>query len=157
MVTIAAPNPAGAKEISRYWKRSMTNDPATNYYLAKVTLPLGNPDADLLRAVLVSLVAKKWCSGVRLDKAASNRFMKDNGYYAIKGKRRFEAEFLAKNNLIFITEVDIAHLCAGLDFLFGPTGKLSPGLLKFKNTKLRYTADYHGGYARLPELPKPKS
>jgi hypothetical protein len=148
---------AHADDIPNSWKRTMTNDPSTNYFLARVVVPLGNKDAELLRTVILSLVAIRYCKDVHVDDTVAQPFLTQNGYYTLRGKKWSDAQFAARDNLRNVTHREIAHLCAGLDYLFGPKGKMAPHLLIFGTTGPKYPFDPRNQYISLPELPKPKS
>lgn len=144
-------------EIPGSWKRTMTNDPSTNYFLAKITKPLGSKDAELLRTVIVSLVAIKFCKGVSVNDAVAKPFLKANGYYEIRGKAWSDAQFLAKDGLHSFTHRELAHLCVGLNYLFGPSGAMASNLVTFKATEPKYPYNPANPYPKIPELPQPKS
>ena len=148
---VALANAAFSSEVPESWKHSMTDDPATNYYLAKVTLPLNNRDAELLRTVYVTKLALYFCSGVKINARIANKYLSDHAFYKLKGKAWSEAEFLVRDNLRGTTEREIAHLCAGLDYMFGHKGTIAADLLKLKNPRLaHYSDDSSAPYIGMP-------
>ncbi|CAN7217426.1 hypothetical protein [Rhizobium sp. LjRoot254] len=132
----------------------MTNDPSTNYFLAQITSPLVNKDAELVRALLVSVLAVRGCDGITIDQKAQQRFLAENGFFALKGKRWSDAEFQARNSLRGTTDREIAHLCSGIEYLFGKNGVMGPGLFKIGVAKPNHY-DPANPYFHLPTLPEP--
>jgi hypothetical protein len=140
-----------------FWRKTMTNDPATNIYLAKFTRSLGNPAAEALRNVMLSLVIGHLCEGSSVNKQVANAYLRQTGYFALKGKAWDDASFLAQSEFSYFDVRALAHLCAGADYLFGKYGKLATNLLTSGSGEPKFPYDPANPYIQVPPLPKPKS
>jgi hypothetical protein len=143
---------ATAEEMPAFWKKSMTNDPATNYYVTQAMKPLDNPDAQTLRVVKLANALGNLCSGAQLNKKALFSYMTETGFADIKGKAYNEAAFLADSTFRYFDYRALAHLCAGSAYLFGPKGQLAPGLLKIGKGKPKASYDSSNPFVSLPPL-----
>ncbi len=148
---IACAGLAAADEMPASWKKSMTGDPAKNHYVAEALKPLANPDAQTLRVVKLADTLARLCSGAALDKKALYAFMTEARFAEIKGKAYNEAAFLADSSFRYFDYRALAHLCAGSATLFGPQGRLAPGVLK--PGKGRPTASYDPDNPLVPLPP----
>jgi len=131
------------------WAKSMTNDPATNSYLARVEKLLLVRDAETMRIVTLVRLLGKECRGASVNKKALAAFMKEANYSGIKGKAYEQAVFLTEHSLKYFDYRMLAHLCAGSDYLFGPEGRLAAGLLKPGKGKPRASYDPNNPYLRV--------
>ncbi|GAA3113433.1 hypothetical protein GCM10010520_66950 [Rhizobium viscosum] len=127
---LASLGSATAEDLPASWKKSMTNDPATNHYVAQAMKPLDNPDAQTLRVVKLANSLATLCSGASLNKKALYAYMTETRFAEIMGKAYNEAAFLADSSFRYFDYRALAHLCAGSAYLFGPDGHLAQGLLK---------------------------
>ena len=143
---------ATAAELPSSWKKSMTNDPAANYYVAQAMKPLDNPDAQTLRVVKLASSLATLCSGASLNKKALYAYMAETRFAEIKGKAYNEAAFLADSTFRYFDYRALAHLCAGSAYLFGPNGHLAPGLLKAGKGKPKMSYDPDNPFITLPPL-----
>jgi len=143
---------ATAEEMPAFWKKSMTNDPATNYYVKQAMKPLDNPDAQTLRVVKLANALGNLCSGAQLNKKALFSYMTETGFADIKGRAYNEAAFLADSTFRYFDYRALAHLCAGSAYLFGPKGQLAPGLLKTGKGKPKASYDSSNPFVSLPPL-----
>lgn len=150
-VTVSAGS-SMAEEVPASWKKSMTGDPATNYYLAQAMKPLANPDAQTLRVVKLANTLSNLCSGASLDKKALYAYMTETRFADIKGNAYNEAAFLADSTFRYFDYRSLAHLCAGGAYLFGPEGHLAPGLLKAGRSKPKMSYDSQNPFIPLPPL-----
>jgi len=149
---LVSPGPAAAEEVPAFWKKSMTNDPATNHYVAEAMKPLDNPDAQTLRVVKLANSLATLCSGASLNKKALYAYMTETRFAEIKGTAYNEAAFLADSTFRYFDYRALAHLCAGSAYLFGPKGHLAPGLLKPGKGKPKASYDPDNAFITLPPL-----
>lgn len=140
-----------------FWRKSMTNDPATNVYLVKFTRSLDNPAAETLRNVMLSLAVGHLCEGASVNKQVANAYLLQTGYFSLKGKAWDDASFLAQREFAYFDVRALAHLCAGADYLFGEHGKLAKDLLTPGSGEPKFPYDPANPYIQVPPLPKPKS
>ncbi|WP_287179864.1 hypothetical protein [Mesorhizobium sp.] len=52
-----------------FWRKSMTNDPSTNYFLKKNSIPLDDPAATAVRNIMLARVIGAECQWSKLNKA----------------------------------------------------------------------------------------
>ncbi|WP_225039676.1 hypothetical protein WGT02_14200 [Rhizobium sp. T1470] len=132
----------------------MTNDPASNLYLAKFTRRLNTPEAGLLRTVILSLMAGHACKGSATDEGAGIAFLKQNGYFDLRGKAWDDANFLAQTEFKQFDYRELAHLCAGIDYLFGNDGIIARNVVSKGLGEPSFPYDPNNPYIRVPGLPK---
>lgn len=116
--------------IPQWWNKTLTDDPATNPRLADIIEPLTSKDAQAVRILKLSIIIETWCNGVIINNAARDGFLKKSRLRDITSDAFNDAVFLADNDLRRIDFRALAHLCAGSNYLFGPTGHLIPQLFK---------------------------
>ena len=145
-----------AAKFPSYWQKTMTNDPATNYFVAQSMKPLGSSDAQTLRVVQLASVAGTQCRGAALNSKAMRAYKKSKGYAGIKGKAYDDAAFLADDSFKYFNFGALAHLCAGTDYLFGPEGHLAPGLVRAGKGVPIASYDPQNPYVRLKQLKRPQ-
>lgn len=155
LITALSAVGAAAEALPSYWRKTMTNDPSTNFYLAQALRPLANKDAETLRVLQLSLVAGNLCLGATLDKRVGDDYLRRAGYYHISGKAWDDAVFLAHDWFKYFDYQSLAHLCAGIDYIFGPDGKLVPNLIKPGKGVPKASYEPQNVYLRLPPLRKP--
>ena len=140
----------------QYWHKTMTNDPATNFYLQKFSKSLGSPAADTLRNVMLSLTLSHYCGGnLALNPDASNTYLATSGYFSIKGKAWDDASFIAAHEFNDFDYRAVAHLCGGISYLFGKQGILIKNLLSPGTGEPKTAYDSANPYIRVPALKKP--
>lgn len=150
--TISSVGLASGEQMPASWTKSMTNDPATNYYLAQAMKPLDNPDAQTLRVVKLANTLATLCSGAALNKKALYAYMTETHFAEIKGRAYNEAAFLADSTFRYFDYRALAHLCAGSAYLFGPEGHLAKGLLKSGKGKPKAGYDADNPFVPLPPI-----
>ena len=143
-----------AAPIPEFWKKSMTDDPATNYYVSQALKPLPTQDAQTLRVVYLADLLGHACRGASVNKKALNAFKKSSGYSAITGKAYDEAAFLVDDSVKYVDYRALAHLCAGTGYLFGPQGHLAFGLVKPGVGRPVMSYDPNNPYIRLKSVRK---
>jgi len=147
---------AAAEDFPGYWRKTMTNDPSTNFYLAQALKPLPNKDAETIRVLRLSLIAGNLCLGASINTRTGEAFLQQAGYDRLRGKAWDEAAFLANDWFKHFNYRSLAHLCAGIDYIFGPEGKLAPNLVKPGKGEPKGSYDpLDSYYMRLPPLRKP--
>ena len=155
IMTVSPAVGAGAEDLPAYWRKTMTNDPSTNFYLAQTLKPLSNKDAETIRVLRLSLIAGNLCLGAAVDRRTGEAYLQRAGYDRIRGKTWDEAAFLADDWFKYFNYRSLAHLCAGIDYIFGPKGKLVPNLVKAGKGEPKGPYDPQNPYLRLPPLRKP--
>ncbi|MCH4546548.1 hypothetical protein G9X68_11760 [Rhizobium sp. WYCCWR 11279] len=155
LISASSADGAVAEEIPAYWRKTMTNNPKTNFYLAEALKPLPNKDAETLKVLRLSLIAGNLCLDAAIDRRAGEAFLQRAGYGRIRGKAWDEAAFLANDWFKYFNYRSLAHLCAGIDYIFGREGKLVPNLVKPGKGEPKGTYDPQNPYLRLPPLRKP--
>jgi hypothetical protein len=145
---------SGAAQLPSYWRKSMTNDPATNYYVAQSMKPLASVDAQTLRVVQLAGIAGGQCKGAAVNAKALQAYKAKAGYSKLKGKAYEDAAFLADDSFKYFDYQSLAHLCAGSGYLFGPEGHLAAGLVKTGKGGPKAPYDGENPYLRLPSLMK---
>ncbi|OBY04179.1 hypothetical protein BAE36_27215 [Rhizobium leguminosarum bv. trifolii] len=157
LVVMSAPSAVGAapESFPAYWRKTMTNDPSTNFYLAETLKPLPNKDAETLKVLRLSLIAGNLCLGAAVDRRTGEAYLQRAGYDRLRGKAWDEAAFLADDWFKYFNYRSLAHLCAGIDYIFGPEGKLVPNLVKPGMGEPKESYDPQNPYLRLPPLRKP--
>lgn len=146
---------AGQK-FPEYWRKTMVNDPAKNMYLRKFSEPLGNPDADTLRNVTLSIVIRDACEGdLAFNQAAADEYLARSGFFKLKGKAWDNASFLSASEFNGLDYRAVAHLCAGIDYLFGNQGVLIKDLFSPGSGEPKRSYDSANPYFRVGPLKKP--
>ncbi|MGO7388788.1 hypothetical protein ACCT20_36945, partial [Rhizobium ruizarguesonis] len=77
-------------------------------------------------------------------------FLQRAGYSRLRGRTWDEAVFLADDWFKYFNYRSLAHLCAGIDYIFGPEGKLVPNLVKPGKGEPKASYDPQNPYLRLP-------
>jgi hypothetical protein len=144
----------GAAQLPSYWRKSMTNDPATNYFVAQSMKPLASADAQALRIVKLAGIAGGQCKGSAVNRKALQAYKIQVGYSKIKGKAYDDAAFLADDSFKYFDYGALAHLCAGTDYLFGPDGHLAPGVVRPGKGLPKASYDPRNPYVRVSPLMK---
>lgn len=156
IMTVSPAVGAGAEDLPAYWRKTMTNDPSTNFYLAQTLKPLSNKDAETISVLRLSLIAGNLCLGASINTRTGEAFLQQAGYDRLRGKAWDEAAFLANDWFKHFNYRSLAHLCAGIDYIFGPEGKLAHNLVKpGKGEPKGSYAPLNSYYMRLPPLRKP--
>ncbi|WP_244489925.1 hypothetical protein [Rhizobium sp. Leaf391] len=78
--------------------------------------------------------------------------MKRVRYSKIKGKAVEDAAFLAEGRFRYFDYRTLAHLCAGIDYLFGPEGQLVPRLIKTGTGEPKVSYDPNNPYIPMIKL-----
>lgn len=146
-----------AAEMPAAWRKTMTNDPSTNHYLAEALKPLGSKDAETLRIFKLSMVLGNMCVGARINTDVGGAYMAAAGYSRITGKAYDDAAFLADDRFKYFDYRKLAHLCAGSNYLFGPEGHLIKGLIVGNTGEPKGSYDPDNPYLKLPPLAKQHS
>lgn len=141
-----------ADEIPVFWRKTMTNDPSTNWYLSEAMKRLPNADAEILRVYKLGGVVGSMCAGARINKALGKAYLKVSGYGKITGKRYKDAAFLADQRFWLFDYRALAHLCAGSDYMFGPQGHLLPNLISGNKGEPEISYNPDNGYLILPSI-----
>lgn len=142
---------SSAEDLPAFWAKSMTNDPATNYYVAQSMKPLASADAQILRVYMLAMIAGKFCSGASVNKAGIDAYLLMVNA-TLKEETYNDAAFLADDSFKYFDYRALAHLCAGSDYLFGPEGHLAAGLVRSGDGKPRMLRDPKNQFIRLPPL-----
>ncbi|WP_286181740.1 hypothetical protein [Rhizobium sp. ICMP 5592] len=141
-----------AADIPSFWRKTMTNDPATNWYLSEVMKPLTNRDAEVLRVQDLGGIVGNLCAGAILNRSVGENFMKHSGNSKLSSNAYKEAVFLADDQFKYFDYRALAHLCAGSDYLFGSQGHLIPNLISGAKEKPKFAYDPDNSYIRLASI-----
>jgi hypothetical protein len=66
------------------WRKSMTNDPGTNYFLNRHSTSLSDPASTAIRNIMLARVVASECQSARLNKAKVKAY-RDSGRLALAG------------------------------------------------------------------------
>lgn len=105
--------------------RQMTNDPDTNPTLAKFAEKLGDPAAEAEKVVKLAQEISQTCIGSHLNAGVLQKYQAVH-LSNLNSNHSKNAEFQAQRLFTNMTYVDVAELCAGVDYLFGAKGTLLP-------------------------------
>jgi len=103
----------------------MTNDPKTNPALATFSEPLDDPIAEALKIVKLAGLMAGNCIGSKINSPLVRSFIKEKLSGLSKDKIE-DSRFKADHTFQGMDFVDLAQLCAGIDYMFGPSGRLLP-------------------------------
>ncbi|WP_292260407.1 hypothetical protein [Mesorhizobium sp.] len=133
------------------WRKSMTNDPGTNYFLNKYSASLNDPASTAIRNIMLARVVGSECQSSRLSKAKVRAY-RDSMLGSLSSDALKAAAFAAGSELRNFDYETLAHLCAGIDYQFGPKGVLIAGAVSSGKGEPRYSYDQRNPYIRLPDF-----
>ncbi|MDE2116124.1 MAG: hypothetical protein KGJ29_14800, partial [Hyphomicrobiales bacterium] len=112
------------------WKKTMTNDPKTNPVLDSFLEKMTDPLAENIRVLKLIKIMGRNCNATTINFIAlSNlevKHIQNHSPDEIK-----DAELLAGMKFNYMTYQTVIHLCAGIQYMFGPKGALiKNGLLR---------------------------
>ncbi len=134
-----------------FWKKSMVNDPAVNFPLKTFSQPLSNPVSEYIKNIMLANLLSSECTGAVIDKKIEKQLRKNVRASQLKGKAWDDAMFLANSQFTSFNFQTLAHLCAGIDHLYGPEGVLEKNLMRPGKGEPRHSYDPANPYLR----PKP--
>ncbi|MBZ9891374.1 hypothetical protein LB559_25935 [Mesorhizobium sp. BR1-1-3] len=140
-----------AEKFPPFWRKAMTNDPSTNYFLKKYSAPLDDPAGTAVRNIMLARVVGAECQASRLNKAKIKAY-RDRMIGPLTPEQLKTAAFEGGSALRSFNYQDLAHLCAGIDYQFGPKGVLIPGAVLAGKGEPKYPFDPRNPYFRLPEF-----
>ncbi len=140
-----------ADKFPPFWLKSMTNDPATNYPLKKYSASLSDPASTAIRNIMLARVVASECQSARLSKARVNAY-RDSMLGSLSPDEMKAASFMAGSELRSFNYEVLAHLCAGIDYQFGPKGVLIAGAVSPGKGEPRYPYDPNRPYFHLPDF-----
>lgn len=140
-----------ADKVPPTWRKSMTNDPGTNYFLSKNSASLGDPASTAIRNIMLARVVASECQSARLNKARLKAY-RDRMLGSLSPDAMKTAAFTAGSELRSFDYETLAHLCAGIDYQFGPKGVLIAGAVSPGKGEPRYRYDPSIPYIRLPDF-----
>src|SRR5882724_3741072 len=83
MLCLVAPSLAVADEkFPQIWRKTMTNDPSTNYDLGKFSAPLKTPLAGAARNMVLARVLGRACEGAAINKTVLRAYIQKSGINA---------------------------------------------------------------------------
>ena len=145
-----------AEKFPAAWRKTMTNDPATNFYLAKYTVDLAEPLQTAQRNFIIAKLVGSLCSGARIDKGNLRKYLARTGVEAAPLAVRRAAYDTARMTFNGFDYRTLAHLCAAVDFMFGRDGKLVPGAGKAGKGEPKVAYDPQNPYFMVESLvPRP--
>ena len=133
------------------WRKSMTNDPGTNYFLKKYSTPLSDPASTAIRNIMLARTVASECQSAQLSKAKVNAY-RDSILGSLSPETMKAATFGASSELRNFDYEALAHLCAGIDYQFGPKGVLIAGAVSPGKGEPRYRYDQRNPYIQLPDF-----
>lgn len=140
-----------ADKFPPFWRKSMTNDPSTNYFLKKYSIPLDDPAATAVRNIMLARVIGAECQWSKLNKAKVKAY-RDRVIEPLTPEQLKAAAFEGGSALRSFNYQDLAHLCAGIDYQFGPKGVLIAGAISTGKGEPKYPVDPRNPYFRLPDF-----
>jgi hypothetical protein len=140
-----------ADKFPPFWRKSMTNDPSTNYFLKKYSIPLDDPAATAVRNIMLARVIGAECQWSKLNKAKVKAY-RDRVIEPLTPEQLKAAAFEGGSALRSFNYQDLAHLCAGIDYQFGPKGVLIAGAISTGKGEPKYPFDPRNPYFRLPDF-----
>ncbi|OJY74054.1 MAG: hypothetical protein BGP09_26995 [Rhizobium sp. 60-20] len=141
-----------ADSIPAFRRKTMTNDPSTNWYLSEAMKPMPDADAEILRIYKLGGIIGTMCDGAKVNTAVGNRFLKTSGYGKLTGDKYKQAAFLADDRFKLFDYRALAHLCAGGDYMFGSQGHLLPNLITGNRGTPKVSYDPSNPYIMLPSI-----
>jgi hypothetical protein len=143
-----APIHAAAEPLPENWKKTMTGDPATNFFLKKYSEKSEKPAVQYYRDMyLVALLSGCGTLDIRLK--TFFEYEKAIGFDAFSEKDIKDAKFDVG---VFMRGMDVrtaAHLCAGGDYMFGKDGVLIAGVMRPNGQPLNVQYDPKNPYIML--------
>lgn len=106
------------------WRKTMTSDPETNYFLRKYSESLPDQMETVVRSTMLFRLLSVGCRGVSFDNSVMDAYVKNSGFFALPIETAKEASRLGAALFDYFDYEALAHLCAGSDYLFGPKGVL---------------------------------
>lgn len=144
-----------AEKFPARWRNTMTNDPGTNERLVKYAAPMPDPTEEALRIVLLARTAGLGCQSATIDRAALTGLVERSGVNAMTRKDVEAASERSAARFIGFDYQDLAHLCAGIDHLFGRNGVLARDLVSPGTGEPDFPYDPANPYITIhPLLPK---
>lgn len=140
-----------AEKFPPFWRKAMTNDPNTNYFLKKYSAPLDDPAGTAARNIMLARVIGAKCQSSKLNRAKFNAY-RDSTVGSLSPAEIKAAAFEAGSALRSFNYQDLAYLCAGIDYQFGPKGVLIPGAVSAGKGEPKYAYDPRNPYFHLPEF-----
>ncbi|MEO5755276.1 MAG: hypothetical protein ABIQ51_00320 [Mesorhizobium sp.] len=134
-----------------FWRKAMTNDPNTNYFLKKYSVPLDDPAGTAVRNIMLARVIGALCQSSKLNRAKVKAY-RERTIGSLSPEQLKAAAFQGGSALRSFNYQDLAYLCAGVDYQFGPNGVLIPGAVSAGRGEPNYPYDQRNPYIHLPEF-----
>jgi hypothetical protein len=153
--TLAMINIAYGKDLKMpaTWAKTFTNDPATNYALQKYGKPL-SPDPEVIfyqNTMIFTLL--DLCSGIKLNMKTLNRQYQKDMALVVSEKQKADARFLVSSSFRGFDYKELAQVCAGSSYMYGPKGTLLKDAIVGSGLgKPKFPYDANKPYIGLPEL-----
>lgn len=139
---------AQADEMPSAWRKTMVNDPAKNYPLRKYSQVLNTPEATAGRNILLANMLGAWCKGSSID---SNVLKSYQLRWPVNSDDELrEAVFQAESSFRQFDYRELAHLCAGVAYLFGTNGVLIPNAVSTGRGEPEDPYDPNNPYVKVP-------
>ena len=133
------------------WRKSMVNDPEVNFALKKYSnMPDDQIAAALKKGILLFLVGNL-CEGAQINRPQAKAFIDGSGIFPPDDDKRRKEEQVMGDFLGFEYE-DLAHLCGGVAYMFGPNGVLIAGAVTPGNGEPKIPYDEKNPYLRIVPL-----
>ena len=140
------------EKLPAIWRKTMTNDPSTNYLLGKYSQPLPCKAEEAGRVLTLIRLLGAGCEKATVNKERFSIFIEQSGITKL-GKS--ELKELSDNVSAKFDGFDydtLAHLCSGIDYLFGQKGVLGRSLMVAGTGEPTLPNDPANPYFRIPPV-----
>lgn len=155
MAEAAFPAAAFADNIPASWRKTMTDDPATNFYLRKFSRSLKTPDAETVRNLTLAKELANGCFGAKTNKQVEKTYRRQSGFDLFTPDAFQSASAIAMPEFSYFDTRALVHLCAGSRYLFGKKGRLIAGLITADTTKTKWPANQIRSFVVVVPLAAP--
>lgn len=123
MVVWSSPGQA-ATALPDRWRKTMTNDPESNYWLRKFSEPEPDQMVSVVRNIMLFHILSVDCKNVRSNKKKFDSYVQASGFFSLEKETAIDASRQGSALFDGFDYESLAHLCAGADYLFGSRGVL---------------------------------
>lgn len=134
------------------WRKTMTSDPSINYALKKYSERMADKAEEAGRVLTLIRLLKAGCEGAAVSDVTLSVLMKDSGIAKLSGSKLKEVSDAVSAKFDGFDYEALAHLCSGVDYLFGRKGVLGHGLMLAGTGEPSSPYDPANPYLRVPSL-----
>ncbi|WP_271898487.1 hypothetical protein [Candidatus Phyllobacterium onerii] len=124
-LTVLSHRATAAEKFPASWRKTMTNDPATNPYLTEYSLDLQNPLQTGARNFIVARLVGSYCQGAKINRSKLLAYLASTGMGNAALSAQRDAYDAARMTFTHFDYRALAHLCAGAEYMLGAKGKLA--------------------------------